>query len=249
MKSIGIDLEPAVKKGLLNFHSTRPAMQGLETHLLTMQRLIDGFQPAVLVIDAVTDFDDLGTHLEVKSMINRLVDFLKSKEVTTIFTGLVSGMDVESSGVGVSSTMDTWFHLQNIQDNLERNRALYLIKSRGMAHSNQVREFKLTDNGVKLADIYVGEGRSYLGAARALQEAADKARAMERSQEIKRKQDEIESKRKLLEARIAAMKEEFKTEERNLEVALKNEQAALKESASEQKVLAEKRAGGRGEKK
>jgi circadian clock protein KaiC len=243
MKSIGINLEPGVKKELLKFHATRPAMQGLETHLLTMQRLIDEFKPAVVVIDAVTDFEELGTLLEVKSMVNRLVDFLKSKEITAIFTGLVSGKDIEASGVGVSSTMDTWFHLQNIQDNLERNRALYLIKSRGMAHSNQVREFHLTNQGVKLRDVYIGSGHAYMGAARAVQEATDRAKAVEKEQEIKRKQDEIESKHRLLEARISALKEEFKTEESNLQVALRNSQAALKKTASEQQIMTQRREG------
>jgi circadian clock protein KaiC len=245
MKSIGIDLETGEKKGLLKFHSTRPAMQGLETHLLTMRRLIDGYNPSVVVVDAVTDFDELGSPLEVKGMVNRLVDFLKSKEITAIFNGLVSSMDIEASGVGISSTMDTWFHLQNIQDNLERNRALYLIKSRGMAHSNQVREFHLTDNGVKLTDIYVGAGRAYMGAARAAQEASDRQKAAERAQEIRSKQDEIESKRRLLDARIAAMKEEFSAEESNLQVSLRNSQSALKEFTREQQVMTERREGDR----
>jgi circadian clock protein KaiC len=243
MRSIGIDLEPGLKKGMLEFHSTRPAMQGLETHLLTMQRQIDAFKPSVVVIDAVTDFEDLGTNLEVKGMVNRLVDFLKSKEITAIFTGLVSGTNIEASGVGVSSTMDSWLHLQNIQDNLERNRALYLIKSRGAAHSNQVREFHLTNHGVKLTDIYVGDGRAYMGAARTIQEANDKAKAMQQAQEIKRKQDEIESRRRLLEARITSIKEEFKTEESNLQIALKNSQATLKEAVNEQKIMTERRKG------
>jgi circadian clock protein KaiC len=150
MASIGVDLGPWVEKGLIHVHSTRPSMQGLETHLLIMQRVVSEINPNIVVVDALTDFIDLGSQLEVKSMVNRLVDFLKGKNITSLFTGLVSTNAAEESGVGVSSTMDTWLHLVNTPENLRRNRFVSVLKSRGMAHSNETREFQLTGNGFTL---------------------------------------------------------------------------------------------------
>ena len=150
MASIGIDLAPGVASGLIYLHCTRPSMQGLETHLLTMQRLISEINPSIVVVDALTDFTDLGSKLEVKSMVNRLVDFLKGKNITSFFTGLISTNAAEESGVGVSSTMDIWLNLANVPDKLRRNRFINVLKSRGMAHSNETSEFCLTSNGFKL---------------------------------------------------------------------------------------------------
>ncbi len=151
MASIGIDLAPWVEKEYIHIFATRPSMLGLETHLLTMQRLVDKYDPAVVVVDALTDFTDLGSPLEVKAMVNRLVDFLKARAVTSLFTGLVSSNAAEESGVGVSSTMDSWLHLVNVQTGNERHRALNILKSRGMAHSNRINEYHLTSGGFKLS--------------------------------------------------------------------------------------------------
>ena len=150
MRSIGIDLEPWVTKGLLKFHAERPSVYGLETHLLTMHKAVNEFKPAVVVVDPITNLLSSGNPLEVKSMLTRLIDFLKMNQITTMFTTLTSaGGHLEQSEVGISSLADAWLLLRDIEIGGERNRGLYILKSRGMAHSNQIREFLLTDKGIQ----------------------------------------------------------------------------------------------------
>jgi circadian clock protein KaiC len=157
MRSVGIELEPFIKKGLLRCHNARPAAFGLETHLALIHKAIVEFEPQVVVIDPITNFLAVGDETQTKAMLTRLIDFLKQKQITAMFTSLTShGMEVEDSEVGVSSLMDAWVLLKNIESNGERNRGLYILKARGLAHSNQVREFILTNHGVELVDSYVG---------------------------------------------------------------------------------------------
>ena len=157
MRSIGIDLEPWIKSGLLRFHAARPTLYGLEMHLATIHKLVDDFQPQAVVIDPLSNFTSAGTTTEVKAMLMRLIDFFKSKQITAVFTNLTSGGGPsEQTDVGVSSLMDTWLLLRDIEVGGERNRSMYILKSRGMAHSNQLREFLLTDHGVELVDVYLG---------------------------------------------------------------------------------------------
>ena len=185
MRSIGIDLEPWVKKGLLKFHATRPSLQGLEMHLVQMQRMATEFKPNLVVVDAISDFTALGSALEIKAMAVRLIDFFKSNQISAVFTSLTNNPEVEESGVGTSSIFDAWLHLENVKGNLERNRVLYILKSRGMAHSNQMREFILSDNGIKLVEVYSGPAGAVLGTAKLSQEAADKDQATVRKQEVR----------------------------------------------------------------
>lgn len=171
MRSIGTDLEPWVKRGLLHFYAARPGTFGLEKHLVTIHDLTTEFDPKVVVIDPITNFGSVGTYSEVKSMVTRLIDMFKSREITAMFTSLTSGdSNPEQSEVGVSSQMDAWLLLRNLESNGERNRGLYVLKSRGMAHSNQIREFLLTDHGVQLRDVYVGPSGLLTGTARDAQE-------------------------------------------------------------------------------
>ena len=142
MRSIGIDLEPAVRRGTLRFYAERPAICGLEMHLVTIHKLVNQFRPRVIILDPVTNFASLGNEAEIKAMLTRLIDFLKMQQITALFTGLTAGgAFAEFTEVGVSSLMDTWLMLRDVQNGAERNRVLHLVKSRGMAHSNQVREF------------------------------------------------------------------------------------------------------------
>ena len=160
MRSIGINLEPWVKKGLLQFHAARPTLYGLETHLTTSIKLINQFKPAVVVLDPINAFVMGENQTEVKTMLLRLVDYLKMKQVTAFFTSLSSADDnMETTDIYISSLIDTWLLLRDIEIGGERNRGLYVLKSRGMAHSNQIREFKLTDHGIELLDVYVGAER------------------------------------------------------------------------------------------
>ena len=211
MRSIGIDLEPWVKRGRLRFYAARPGTFGLEKHLVTIHDLTAQFNPKVVVIDPITNFGSVGSYSEVKSMVTRLIDMFKSRGITAMFTSLTSGDSApELSEVGVSSQMDTWLLLRNLESNGERNRGLYVLKSRGMAHSNQIREFLLTDHGVQLRDVYVGPSGLLTGSARAAQEARERAEAVERKRQEQRKAFELQQKRQRLEAEIAKMRADFK---------------------------------------
>jgi circadian clock protein KaiC len=160
MRSAGIDLEPYTKKKYLMIRSERPTLFGLEMHLLQMTKLVDQFKPHVVVLDPITNLVSVGLQTDVKFMLTRFIDFLKAKQVTSLFTSLTSPSDaLEQSDVGVSSLMDTWIVLKDIERQGERNRGLTIVKSRGMAHSNQFREFKLTRKGLILEDFYPGEAR------------------------------------------------------------------------------------------
>jgi circadian clock protein KaiC len=214
MRSIGINLDPWIKKGLLQFHATRPTLYGLETHLTTSIKLINQFDPSVVILDPINAFVMGENQTEVKTMLLRLVDFLKMKLCTAFFTSLTSaGENMEISDVYVSSLIDTWLLLRDIEIGGERNRGLYVLKSRGMAHSNQIREFKLTDNGIELLDVYVGPEGVLTGSARLSQETKDEAEQLLRQQEIGRKQFGLERKREAMEAQIVLLQSEFEAEE------------------------------------
>ena len=181
-----------------------------------MERMlrVNQFKPKAVVIDPVTNFASLGSEAEVKAMLTRLIDFFKMRRITALFTSLTAGGSfMEATQVGVSSLMDTWILLQDVQLGAERNRALYLLKSRGMAHSNQVREFLLTDHGVDLLDVYAGpSGDLLVGSARGALEAREKAQAVVRAQDAERRRRELVHKRQALEAQISALRAEFEVE-------------------------------------
>ena len=151
MSSIGFDIGKWVKKGLLKFHSTRPTLFGLEAHLVSVHKLVEEFQPNAVIVDPITNLTSIGETDEIKSMMTRVIDFLKNKQITAVFTSLTNASSaIEQSDVGISSLIDTWILLRNIEVNGDRNRMLYILKSRGMAHSSQVRQFMLTDDGIEL---------------------------------------------------------------------------------------------------
>jgi len=214
MCSIGINLEPWVKKGLLQFHATRPTLYGLETHLATSIKLINKYDPNIVILDPINGFVIGENQTEVKTMLLRLVDFLKMKRVTAFFTSLTSAGDImEMSDVYISSLIDTWLLVRDIEIGGERNRGLYILKSRGMAHSNQIREFKLTDHGIELLDVYVGADGVLTGSARLSQETKDEAEQLLRQQEIGSKQFGLERKREAMEAQIVVLRSEFEAAE------------------------------------
>ncbi|MCZ7402800.1 MAG: circadian clock protein KaiC [Candidatus Methanoperedens sp.] len=231
MRSIGIDLEPWIEQGLLDIYAVRPSIYGLEMHLVKMYKMVTEFKPEVVIIDPVTNLIAIGSDTEVKSMLARLIDFLKANQITALFTNLSHGGSLEMTEFGISSLMDTWLLLRDIEIGGERNRGLYILKSRGMAHSNQIREFLLTDKGIDLIDVYLGPGGVLTGAARSAQEAQEKASDLMRKEEIERKKRELERKRAALEAQITAMRSEFESAEE--EVAKLTQQEEMQE-----KVLA-----------
>jgi len=213
MRSIGIDLEKFVKKGLLKFQNARPSTWGLELHLAMIHNMISEFSPSVVMVDPITNFLAIGDRIETKQMLTRLIDFLKSRQITAMFTSLTSGGDdLEDSEVDVSSLMDAWLLVKNIECNGERNRGLYILKARGVAHSNQIREFLLTDHGIQLVDAYVGSEGVLMGSARSSQVAREKAAEVDRKLVMERKQRELRRKQELYEAQLIALKSQYETE-------------------------------------
>lgn len=213
MRSIGIDLEPWVKKGLLKFHSKRPTFYGLESYLTAMHKEVNNFKPKVIIIDPISSFIVGSNEFEAKSMIMRLIDFLKLSNITSFMTSLTaSGSDLEHTEISISSLIDTWLLLRDIEISGERNRGMYILKSRGIAHSNQIREFILTNHGVELLDVYIGAEGVLTGSARIAQEAKEKSEQLLHHQEIERKQLELERKHKALESQIDLLQIEFEAE-------------------------------------
>jgi len=249
MRSIGINLEPWVHRGLLQFQATRPTFYGLEMHLAVTHKAVNAFKPEIVIMDPINTFILGDTENEVKSMLMRIVDFLKGNQITALFTSLTSSESaLESSDVGISSLIDTWLLLRDIELNGERNRGMYVLKSRGMANSNQIREFMLTDNGVKMREVYVGASGVLTGSARIAQEAHENAGLLRRKQDIERKRRELERKRKVMEARVAALHAEFKSQESEALKNLEAEQDMIRlqkmdklEMAASRKSVTEKR--------
>jgi circadian clock protein KaiC len=154
MRSVGIDLKPHIKNGLLEFHVARPSQYGLEMHLVTMYDLIREFKPSVVVLDPLTDFATVGNPTEIKSVVTRIIDYLKSNQITGLFVSVTNGRETpDDSVVGVSSLIDAWISLRNIENNGERHRGLFVLKSRGMAHSREIRSFLITSQGIKIGKM------------------------------------------------------------------------------------------------
>jgi circadian clock protein KaiC len=218
MRSIGLRLNPWVDKGLLRFHASRPNLHGLEMHLLRAYELVEEFKPSVIVFDPITNLTATGDLGEVKAMLMRLLDFLKLKGVTTMFISLTEGGEaLEQTEIGISSLMDVWLLLRDLEYNGERNRTLYVLKARGLAHSNQVREFVLTNKGIDLVEVYLGDGQTLTGSARVAQAAREDADALASQQEGDRKRRHIQRERQIVEARIAALKAELEAQEDELQ--------------------------------
>jgi circadian clock protein KaiC len=225
MGSIGIDLARWVKKGLLKFHSARPSLYGLEMHLLTFHKAIKEFNPQVFIVDPISNLSAAGTQSEVKSILTRLIDYLKMKNISAFLTDLTHFTgSLEHTSEEVSSLIDTWLLLRDIELKGERNRGLYILKSRGMPHSNQIQEFLLTNWGIGLIDIYTGSGEVLTGSARAAQDAGEKASDLASRREADRRLREQERKKNALEAKIAALRAEFDVETEEVHLMAEEEQ-------------------------
>jgi circadian clock protein KaiC len=214
MRSIHIDLDQWEKKGLLVFHASRPSYYSLEKHLLFVQKRVIEEKPSIVIFDPISNLASISNPREMRSMLVRVVDFLKNNQITTLFTSLtfVDHSGIESN-VGVSSLMDTWITLRNLESNGERNRGLYVLKSRGMAHSSQIREFRLTNDGIQLLPVYIGSTGMLVGTARVEQEALDAIDVNQRDQEIQSKERALERKRQAIQAQMAALQIELELEE------------------------------------
>ena len=246
MKSIGIDLAPWVKSGLLKFYAVRPTAYSLEMHLSMMLRHINEFEPRVIAVDPISNLYPIGEDVQVRSMLMRLIDYAKSLQITGLFTNLSNDIgegaySIEPTEMHVSSLMDAWLILKNVEGNGERNRAFSIIKSRGMAHSNQLREFVLSDKGIQLLDLYKGSGGVLFGSARMVQESREIDERLRRSEEIDRKKRELDSKRKLMENEIELLKEKYAREEEEMNILIRQDVTRGKEVAKTMEEIASQR--------
>ncbi|OLY94343.1 circadian clock protein KaiC [Cnuella takakiae] len=212
MRSIGMDLQAHIDKGLLEMHSARPTLNGLEMHLVAIHKHVKRFKPRAVILDPITNLITVGSISEVKAMLIRLIDFLQTEQITVLFTALsLNTIVTEQTDEGVSSLVDAWLLVRDIESNGERNRGMYIMKSRGMKHSNQVREFVITDEGLDLVDVYLGTDGVLTGSAREAQQLLETTTKVLRTHAISRKDLEIQRKRKVLEAKIASLQEEFES--------------------------------------
>jgi circadian clock protein KaiC len=213
MLSVGVRLEPWIRKGMLRIDASRPTAFGLERHLTMIHRSIAELAPRAVILDPVTSFLGSASARDARAMLTRLVDFLKQERITALFTSLTdSGAALEATEVGLSSIMDTWLLLRNIELGGERNRTLYVLKSRGMAHSNQLREYLITSEGIEVLDPYLGPD-VLTGSARLAQEARARAAKVAREQRVEGQKLTLQRKRRALEAHIARLRLEFEAEE------------------------------------
>ncbi len=212
MCSIGIDLAQWMRRDLLRIHAARPTLCGLESHLQTIHRLTAEFDPAVVAVDPITNLASVSSFSEARALLIRLIDFLKTRQITALFTSLIHGeRDIETTDIGISSLMDVWLMLRDSEHNGERNRLLYVLKARGMAHSNQVREFRLTPEGIRMIDVYVGPAGVLTGTARLAQEARERDAEAARREEVERRARELQQRHLALQAQIDALRLELET--------------------------------------
>lgn len=212
-RSTSLDLQPWVDSGQLQFIATRPTFHGLEMHLALIHKVVKAFKPHAVIVDPITNFSSTGTLNDVKIMLLRLVDFLKAEGVTLLMTSLNSVSEaLETTDMGISSLIDTWVMLRDIELNGERNRGIYVLKSRGMAHSNQLREFLITSDGIDLVDVYLGPDGVLTGSSRVAQESQLRKAESQRQEAIETKRLELESRRKAVEAQILALNAELELE-------------------------------------
>jgi circadian clock protein KaiC len=242
MRSIGIDLRPHVDKGLLKFHASRPTFYGLEMHLLVTHMLVEQQRPAIVVIDPVTNLVSGGSVGDVHAMAMRLVDYLKGRGVTTVMTTLTSGgNNLEQSEINISSLIDTWLLVRDIESGGERNRGLYVLKSRGMAHSNQIREFRLTDQGIELLDVYLGPDGVLTGSARLVQEAKAESDEAQREDGARRRYLEVEAERKALAAQVAAFEAKISLQDKEMQALESQETAQSQRRVAGREAMAKSR--------
>ncbi|MEO8699352.1 MAG: ATPase domain-containing protein [Kofleriaceae bacterium] len=235
MRSIGLDLETWQKKKLLKIHAARPTVFGLEMHLVTMHKAVEEFAPRAVIVDPISSLMSSGNHHEVKSMLVRLFDYLKTKQITCLVTVLAGTGGLEATDIGISSLIDTWFQVRDLEIAAERTRGLFLVKSCGMGHSNQVREFVISSQGIELVPVSVGAAGVLTGSARIHLDAEHRARAAARELELEHRKRQLERKRSVLEAQIEVMRGDLASEEEEARIA------SMQADDEERRVLASRR--------
>jgi len=247
MQSIGMDLNTHVEAGLLEFHSSRPTLHGLEMHLVAIHKKIRKFKPDVVILDPITNLITVGSVSEVKGMLIRLVDYLQNEQITVMFTALALNNTLnEQTDEGISSLVDAWVLIRDIEFNGERNRGLYVMKSRGKGHSNQVREFIITNEGLDLVDVYLGPHGVLTGSARESHILDKQTGKALHGQALSRKDREVSRKRKLLEAKIAGLQTEFESVEEELNKVYLEEELRTTIHEQTRLEMIDKRKGNKG---
>ncbi|HTS77785.1 MAG TPA: circadian clock protein KaiC [Bryobacteraceae bacterium] len=237
MRSIGIDLGKWVRKGLLHVEAVRPSAFGMEMHLVRMHAMLHEHEPDVVVMDPISGLIPSGSAFDVLSLVLRIVDFIKARGATGFFTALMAQDDVHATDLSISSLVDTWLMVRNVEANGERNRLLYLLKSRGMAHSNQIREFLITDRGVKLQDVYLGPGGVLAGSARVAREAEERREELIRRRDERKRELVLRASLASVEAKLAALEAERNSYKSELQTFVNEEGARRKAMASDREEL------------
>ena len=223
--SIGVNLEEHVKNGLLHFHSSRPTLYGLEMHLVQIYKLIKEHKPEVVILDPITNLTTVGSVSQVKTILIRLIDFLQTELITVMFTALtLNNVMNDQTDEGVSSLVDAWLLVRDVELGGERNKGMYIMKSRGMKHSNQIREFVITDNGLDLVDVFLSENGILIGSAREAEQLKEQTGELLRDYRLNVKDREILRRRKVLESEIARLQTEFESTEEELNTIYKEDE-------------------------
>ncbi len=239
MRSLGLDLKPWVDAGLLRIWSARPSAYGLETHLAVLAQLIEEVSPSVAVLDGIAGLANGASSSEVTSLVSRQFDLLKSREITTMATSL--GHGDETSSIEVSSLVDNWLLLRNVEANGERNRLLFVLKSRGTAHSNQVREFVLTDHGIELVEVYVGPAGMLAGSARLAQEAVERDAEADQADDVERHRRELRGRISEGEAHLVAVQDQLAVQRAEIDRIDRRERRQVAEAETDRQSMATKR--------
>jgi circadian clock protein KaiC len=224
MRSVGFDLQQHADSGLLHFAAARPSIYGFEMHLARMYRDIERYEPQAIVVDPISAFR--GPSLEIHATLVRVADICKSRGITAVFTSLSTvGDQMNENERCVSSLMDTWISLTDMEANGERNRVLYILKSRGMSHSKQMREYQLSDTGIHFVNVYAGSEGVLTGTARLAQEARERQAGKTRQHEIDKMHRELTRKREAAERRIAELRDDLAREEDEVQRIIGQEEA------------------------
>jgi circadian clock protein KaiC len=240
MESVGLAIAPLIEQHLLRIVSARPTMYGLETHLALTHQMVEEFAPRMVLFDPVSNLSDVSNHADAKSMLIRLIDFLKERGTTAVLADLTAHGN-ESTDVGISSLIDTWILLRDIESSGERNRGIFVLKSRGTAHSNRIREYLITDRGIQLRDVYTGPEGVLTGSARDAREATDRAERRIREQSLERLRHDLAAKRQALEAQIEALRTRFTAEESDLTLRIDQESIRLAELDRDRRTMGARR--------
>ncbi|WP_013323584.1 circadian clock protein KaiC [Gloeothece verrucosa] len=242
MRSVGLDLNPFIAQELLKFYAVRPTTYGLEMHLVKIHNWIKTFAPSTVIIDPMSNLSLTGNLIQTKAFFMRLIDYFKSEKITVLLTNLTpGGSPLEHTEIGVSSLMDTWLEIRTLETNGERNRILYVLKSRGMDHSNQVRELLFKSEGVELLDVYLGLGTVLTGTARVAQETQENLERVKQQQEIERKKREYKRRAAVAKAQIEALQAQLEAEQEELDVLSLQEQHYQTQFVKDQAKMAQLR--------